>query len=85
MSLPFNKTFLNESSEKIISTVSRSSKPSSPAANANLASTLSKEIQAPDTVLADCLKACGLTLADLELNNMSCVIKEALEMPGCRY
>lgn len=36
-------------------------------------------------MLADCLKACRLTIADLELNNMSNVIKEALNMPGCRY
>ena len=36
-------------------------------------------------MLADCLKACRLTIADLELNSMSNVIKEALDMPGCRY
>jgi hypothetical protein len=35
MSLTINKTFLNESSEKMISTASHQSKPASPTANQN--------------------------------------------------
>lgn len=86
MSLPLNKTFLNEPSETMLSNSRQQHKnPKTKIANPTQDSTLSKEIQAPDIILADCLKSCGLTVADLELNNLSGIIKETLELPGCRY
>ena len=39
----------------------------------------------PDTALADCLKSCGLTVADLEEANMIHIIHQTLSLPGSRY
>jgi len=35
--------------------------------------------------LAECLKTCGLTVADLEKANISKVIQATLLMPNCRH
>ena len=39
----------------------------------------------PDTLLADCLKSCGLTIADLVEANMAHIIHQTLALPGTRY